>query len=52
MKKIKNIEIVEISDVEKLFEELTSWDKMEFLAKQLKNPLYYNEFVLKAEEDS
>lgn len=46
MKKIKNLTIVEISDVEKLFDELTPWDKMTFLEKQLKKPEYYNEFCL------
>jgi hypothetical protein len=51
MKKIKDLEIVEISDVEKLFDELTPWDKMEFIRKQLEKPEYYNELVVNQEED-
>lgn len=51
MKKVKDIEIVEISDVQKLFDELTPWDKMEFIRKQLDKPEYYHEFVVNQEED-
>lgn len=51
MKKIKDIEIVEISDVEKLFDELTPWDKMEFIRRQLNKREYYNEFVLSDQEE-
>lgn len=51
MKVFKDFTIVETSDVEKLFDELTPWDKMEFIRKQLEKPEYYNEFVVNQEED-
>ena len=46
MKVFKDFTIVETSDVEKLFDELTPWDKVAFLEKQLNKPEYYNEFVV------
>ena len=45
MKVFKDFTIVEISDVEKLFDELTPWDKVAFLEKQLNKPEYYNNFI-------
>ena len=50
MKEINGIKIVEISDVEKLFDELTPWDKLAFLEKQVHKPEFYRCLILEEED--